>query len=68
MVNYVTKKNRAVILLSTNLKHQTVEIPSTNFQNKPDLILDYNKNKGKKINIKAKHPSYCTFNYLIRNN
>ena len=44
MISYVTKKRKAVILLSTNLMHQKIEKSS---EKKPEVILDYNnRNKG----------------------
>ena len=43
LISFVTRKNKAVILLSTNLSHQKVESLT---EKKPDVILDYNRNKG----------------------
>ena len=42
LVSFVPKENKAVILLSTS--HHAPEINSTT--NKPEIILDYNKDKG----------------------
>lgn len=45
IVQYVPKANKCVILLST--KHHKIEISKEN-DNKPEIILDYNRNKGEK--------------------
>lgn len=42
LVSYVPKKNRAVILLSTMHDEGSIDTVT----NKPDIILDYNANKG----------------------
>ena len=44
IVQYVPKKNKCVILLST--KHHEIKISKEN-DDKPEIILDYNRNKGK---------------------
>ena len=43
LTSYVPKKNKSVILLSTH--HHLDEIEYDNFQNKPEIIHFYNKNK-----------------------
>ena len=43
LVSYVPKKNKSVLLLST--EHHSVEFDLSN-RNKPNILLDYNKQKG----------------------
>ena len=66
MVSYVPRKNKSVILLSSQHNDQAV---STAEHAKPDIILDYNKSKGavdsaqqiqdlKKMAVCSSHPYY----------